>query len=125
MLNTDGKLTDEWGGCAGIFRRTDGSVMMAYHKGSNGTSIGYIEIEAILLGLQIAKNAQVTKIQVRTNSLEAFNNIINICKPTWRNRNMVNRIKAKMQDFDEANIGHIFRETNRQLIGLLNDVFRL
>ncbi|KAF5181034.1 hypothetical protein FRX31_029379 [Thalictrum thalictroides] len=57
QLCADGSLTDEGGTSAGILRRHDGTVMMAYVRGAKGSTIGNIELEAIFWAK--SKSAQI------------------------------------------------------------------
>ncbi|KAF5182877.1 Ribonuclease h domain [Thalictrum thalictroides] len=112
MFNTDGSISPEGNSYAGILRDFNGDVLMTYSANSKGCTIGYVEIQAIQVGLQLCKDLGIKRIQVRSDSKEAVDCIIGTTQATWRSRQLTSKIKALQSSFEDIQIKHIFREMN-------------
>ncbi|KAF5191731.1 RNA-directed DNA polymerase (reverse transcriptase)-related family protein [Thalictrum thalictroides] len=112
MLNTDGSISPEGNSYAGILRDANGDVLMTYSANSKGCTIGYVEIQAIQVGLQLCKDLGLKRIQVRSDSKEAVDCITGTTQATWRSKQLTSKIKALQSSFEDIQIKHIFREMN-------------
>ncbi|KAF5186432.1 Ribonuclease h domain [Thalictrum thalictroides] len=101
-LNSDGSLTDNGRKIGGLLKDEDGNVMLAYNSGSNGATIGFIELEAIAKGIiQLAVLVGVKRLLLQTDSSQAARYINKLCPSTWRTKRLMSTIFGLKNSFEE------------------------
>ncbi|KAF5179389.1 hypothetical protein FRX31_031023 [Thalictrum thalictroides] len=88
----DGSLADNDRKIGGLLKDEEGNVMLIYNSGSNGATIGFIELEAIAKGIQLAVLVGVKRLLLQTDSSQAARYINKLCQPTWRTKRLMSTI---------------------------------
>ncbi|XP_015886030.3 uncharacterized protein LOC107421324 [Ziziphus jujuba] len=127
-LNTDGSLDRENASFGGLLRDFEGEPLCAFVSKAPRDDIFSIELGAIWRGLVLALGLGIKYIWVESDSMSAVKTINNEQSYNQKADTCLNKIWELLKNFDDYEITHSWRETNRaadylaKMVILGNDV---
>ncbi|KAL0374197.1 UNVERIFIED_CONTAM: putative ribonuclease H protein [Sesamum radiatum] len=112
-LNTDGASKGNPGcaGAGGIIRDCHGRFILGFADGLGVQTNTYAELYAIVRGLQLAKNAKCSHLEVERDSKVALQ-IIHNSAGDWKVQHLLTRLRSLHRDINVI-FSHVYREGNQ------------
>ncbi|XP_043694642.1 uncharacterized protein LOC122645400 [Telopea speciosissima] len=111
-INCDGSVKQDRGGYDAIGRDHLGNPLFAIAGGAREVSIVHMELQAIKIGLLKASSSNLSRVQVRSDSILAIKMIVGTFALSWEVRWLIENIRILHESFVSCSFAHQVREAN-------------
>ncbi|XP_042486657.1 uncharacterized protein LOC122066892 [Macadamia integrifolia] len=111
-LHCDGSLTHDRAGYGGIIRDSRGQSILAFAGKGVVRSVLYMELMAMLKGVDLCKKLNLLRISVRSDSNVAVDIINGQVEGPWEIQTLKSKILHLLKEFERKEIIHVWRESN-------------
>lgn len=113
VLSYDGSMTTTRSGYGGLIHSCDGNPLIGYVGLSKQQHILWIKMFTLYHGLMVARNHGITKLKINLDLKIVVDVTNNRSKCPWRVLSLKAKIIKVLEDFEHADIQHVWREANQ------------